>query len=507
MKKKAEIIFKVISLVILIFYLFNCSDLVDPKLQGEKKQKEPPQTKIIHVPAPNNPDSVRYKTVQTISWRGLAPNSIIKGYHYKIETEFVNSGATKEQDWKFTTREQKQIVFPSSDKVNKQTILVKAEDRAGRIDNTPDTLVIYTRQSINPETEIKYPSNEDNFNDSLLVQSQADELWPGIKVVVTGNQPNPYKYKSPPKIMDYEYKIDNGDWSESISDTVLYIDPALIEGKVEGKHTLYVRSRNTAFRSDTTPAMTDLYFYLPEKDRDKWLIIDDTYNSRFGVSDSKQDAFFSEVFTDAGINNFDTWDYYTQGVIPIKKLKEYDKILYHSEHSRKTHISEFIPQFWQFLNTGGRLWITSRQILDNLDRSEVEEKLRFFGDFTKDALHINGFNNGAPNKLQGAILPREKDTAYADNGKYSQTIGGIKNITVIPDEDIGNFSEPVFQYYTADSVGVDWNGATIGTGYYNNNYRIVFCGFPLYYFEKEGAIKVLNEVREYFNEDKPFEQK
>jgi hypothetical protein len=188
----------------------------------------------------------------------------------------------------------------------------------------------------------------------------------------------------------------------------------------------------------------------------------------------------------------------------MDELKKYDKILYHCEHNRKTHIDEFVPQLWQFLDTGGNLWITSRQILDNLDRMEVREKLKYFGDFTRDVLHLNGYYNNAPNKLQGAIVTEDQDTAYADDTKYSQTIGGIDEITVILDDDLGNFSEPVFQYFTADSGGVGWNGSYIGTGYYNDNYRIVFCGFPLYYFTTDGAVTVLDEVREYFAEDKPF---
>ena len=504
MRKNIGLIFKLIAIAGLIFLLLNCSDIINPELNGTKKEIDPPETEILNVPAPNNPDSTLYLTVQTISWRGLAPNSIVKGFHYKIKTVFVNSGETMEQDWQFTPEEQKQIVFPSSDRINKQVIVVKAEDREGRIDQSPDTLTIYTRQSINPETAIKYPSNNDDFNDTLLVKPEADILWPGIRAVVNGSQPNPYNYKSPPKIMDYQYKLDDGPWSETISDTILYIDPALIEGEVGGSHKLYVRSRNTAFKPDTTPAVANLYFYLPEENRDKWLIFDDTYNSRFGISDSEYNTFFSDLFNNAGISNFDTWDYYEKGILPIQKLKEYDKILYHSEHNRKTHISEFVPALWQFLNTGGNLWITSRQILDNLDRMEVKEKLRFFGDFTKDALHLNGYHNNAPNKLQGIILPDKQDTVYADPEKYSQTIGGIDEITVIPQNDIGNFSEPVFQYYTADSGGVDWNEATIGTGYYNDNYRIVFCGFPLFYLKMDAAVAVLNDVREYFTEDKPF---
>ena len=504
MNNKTKFVMKLISIAILSVFLFNCTDLVDPQLSGDKKEIDPPETDILNVPAPNNPDSVLYLTVQTISWRGLAPNSIIKGYHYKIETVFMNSGQTLEQDWKFTKNEQEQIVFPSSEKANKQTIIVKAEDREGRVDPTPDTLIIYTRQSINPETEIKYPSNNDSFNDTLLVKKEADLLWSGIRTVVAGTQPNPFNYKYPPGIMDYQYKIDDGEWSENIADTVLYIDPGMIEGQVEGPHKLYVRSRNTAFKADTTPAVVDLYFALPEEDRDRWLIIDDTYNSRFGISDDQENQFYIDVFETAGVENFDTWDYYENELVPMDELKKYDKILYHCEHNRKTHIDEFVPQLWQFLDTGGNLWITSRQILDNLDRMEVREKLKYFGDFTRDVLHLNGYYNNAPNKLQGAIVTEDQDTAYADDTKYSQTIGGIDEITVILDDDLGNFSEPVFQYFTADSGGVGWNGSYIGTGYYNDNYRIVFCGFPLYYFTIDGAVTVLDEVREYFAENKPF---
>lgn len=504
MKRKISIMINRILLATVLVFLLGCSDVLDPQLSGDKNEVQPPDTEILNVPAPNNPDSVLYLTVQTISWRGMAPNNIVKGFHYKIITEFVNSQEILEQDWQFTPDEQEQIVFPSKDRINKQAIIVKAEDRENRIDPTPDTLTIYTRQSINPGTEIMYPSNSDEFNDTLLVKPEADILWSGVRSVVQGSQPNPYNYKFPPGIMDYQYKFDDGEWSEYVADTVLYLDPGLIDGEVEGAHKLYVRSRNTAFKSDTTPAVVDLYFYLPEENSGKWLIIDDTYNSRFGITDASEEVFFKEVFETAGVEDFDQWDYYQKELVPMKVLKKYDNILYHCEHNRKTHISDYIPSLWQFLDTGGNLWITSRQILDNLDRMEVTEKLKFFGNFTKDALHLNGYYNNAPNKLQGVVLSEEQDTAYADDTKYSQTIGGIDEITALLDDHIGDFAEPVFEYTTSDSGGVEWNGSTVGAGYYNATYRTVFCGFPLYYFTTESAVTILNEVREYFTEDKPF---
>src|SRR6056297_457779 len=152
MKRKISIMINRILLATALVSLLGCSDVLDPQLGGDKNELQPPDTEILNVPAPNNPDSVLYLTVQTISWRGMAPNNIVKGFHYKIITEFVNSQETLEQDWQFTPDEQKLIVFPPKDRVNKQTIIVKAEDRENRIDPTPDTLTIYTRQSINPET-------------------------------------------------------------------------------------------------------------------------------------------------------------------------------------------------------------------------------------------------------------------------------------------------------------------------------------------------------------------
>jgi hypothetical protein len=286
-----------------------------------------------------------------------------------------------------------------------------------------------------------------------------------------------------------------------VPDSAFYIAPNEISGNLEGAHKLYVKARNTAFKADDTPAEIEVYFYVPDHDDMEWLVIDDTYDDRFGVSDAKQDDYFNQVFGNV-VNSYSMWDYASQGVVSMKEIAKYKNVLYHCEHTRSSHLNEFIPIFWQYLETGGKLMITSREILDNLERPEIVEKLKYFGDFTKEILHIDNYYDNVPNKLQAITYNNDSDTAHVDTQKISAAIGGVTDVTYV--NGLGNFCEPVFHFATTDTATTNWNGTTIGTGYYNDTYRIVFCGFPLYPLTIEGGEAILRKTITYFEEDKPF---
>ncbi len=487
-------------LLSVILIIIGCSEIINPEMKGEKNAIHPPSTKILNVPTPNNPQPLDqlYETVLDVAWSGISNSSLITGFYYKVVSEFMETGEIIEQPEVFTEDKSVQMVFPSRDKVNKQTIRVFALDKEGQKDETGDSLVIYTRQSIAPDTKILFPAN----NDTLLINRQIDLTWKGFKVVVVDSQPNPFNFANPPVVMDYFYKIDDGEWSTPQPDSAFYIDPAIITGEIEGAHKLYVKARNNAYKADTTAAEIDLYFYLPDENKKEWLIIDDSNEKKFGVTDAKSDQYFFDLFEFMNIDNYMVYDVKENGIIPIHLIRQYKYVLYHSEHISKTNLDQFIPVLTQYLDTGGRLLITSTQILDNIDNDNIKKSMKYYGDFLKDYVHIDSYNYGLPNKMQGLSFSTSNDTVYADIEKINATIGGIKDITRITK--LGNFAEPLFQFVTKDSLNLKWNGADIGIGYYNDSYRLVFCGFPLYPFTIEGGAAIIKEVTKYFDEEKPF---
>ncbi len=489
---------KLFVLFLIFIMVYSCSELLKPEVSGEKHEIEPPQTRVLNIPSPNaaEPLDQLYESVQYIGWNGISDNSIIKGYHYQITTKFLDSDEVFEQETVYTEKDRKLIVFPSKESVNQQTIRVFAEDIKGNIDPVGDSLEIYTRQSVSPETEIVFPV----WGDTLLVSKETDYIYQGIKVVVADSQPNPNLYANPPEIMDYLYKVDDGEWLGPVPDSAFYIDPAQITGNLEGSHTLYVKARNTAFKDDDTPASIEMYFYEPDHDELEWLVIDDTYDDRFGVSDTKQDDYFSEVFNGVVPGNYGMWDYASQGVVSAKEISKYKNVLYHCEHTRSSHLNEFVPILWQYVETGGNLMITSKEILDNLERPDIVEELKYFGNFTKDILHLDNYYDNVPNKLQAVTFG--SDSVLVDESKISAAIGGVTDVTYI--NGLGNFAEPVFRFATADSAALNWNGRTVGSGYYNDTFRILFCGFPLYPFTVEAGQAILRKAITYFEEDKPF---
>lgn len=483
---------------VIFIMVYSCSELLKPEMSGKKYAIAPPETKVLNIPSPNaaEPPDQLYESVQYIGWNGISDNSIIKGYHYQIATLYMDSKEVFEQEMVYTENERELIVFPSRETVNRQRIHIYAEDKEGNIDPVGDSLVIYTRQSVPPETGIEFPA----WGDTLLVNDFTDYIYQGIKVVVSDSQPNPNLYTNPPEIMDYLYKVDDGQWLGPVADSAFFIDPTLIEGELEGPHTIYVKARNTAYKDDDTPASIEVYFYVPDHDDLEWLVIDDTYDDRFGVSDTKQDGFFTEVFDGVVPNSYGMWDYTAQGVVPVKEIAKYKNVLYHCEHTRASHLNEFIPVLWQYVETGGNLMITSREILDNLERPEVVDELRYFGDFAKEILHINSHYDDVPNKMLAVTF--DSDSVAVDISKISAAIGGVADVTYI--NGLGNFAEPVFKFATTDSTTLNWNGRTVGSGYYNDTYRILFCGFPLYPFTVEGGQAILRKAIDYFEEDKPF---
>ncbi|MFP4546529.1 MAG: hypothetical protein ACLFQM_00245 [Fidelibacterota bacterium] len=481
--------------------VISCSDMLNPELGGEKKEIQPPATKILNIPAENEPAPISqlYQAVLQIGWKGISDNSLIRGFYYQITSEFMERGEVVIQEPVFTNKESATIVFPSRDKVNKQVITVFAQDKDGRVDPVGDSLTIYTRQSIAPDTRILFPNDQD----TLLVNAQTDYIWKGFKVVVADSQPNPYNYANPPEIMDYLYKIDDGEWSSPQSDSAFYIDPEIISGPIEGPHKLYVKARNTAYKDDTTAAELNLYLYLPDENKREWLIIDDT-NTRFKPKDSDHDQYFEDIFNYLGKQDVGTWDVKDQGVITMKEIKKYKYVLYHSEDAGNTNIDQMVPVFTQYLETGGRLMITTKETLDKLNRNNVRKELLYYGDFISDFLHIKDYRMGGsvPDKLQGLNFVNSPDTAIVDSNKISASIGGVTGVTYI--NEIGDFAEPVFEYATGDSANLNWNGADVGIGYYNDSYRLIFCGFPMYPFTVESGAAIISEVETYFNEEKPF---
>lgn len=484
---KSNLPILIISLILLIS--ISCKD----ELNGPENPIDPPSTSIINIPVPNSLDNL-YDPVLKVGWRGVSANSIVAGFWVSWKSEFLVSNEVVVQKPFFTNDVSQTIAFPSKDSLNKQTLIVKAEDQYGVIDPNGDSVVFYTSKTIPPVTSIEFPKN----NSSAFIMDSPTITWKGVKLVCKSQT----TYGA---VKQYAVKIDNNEWSGWFPDSNIYLSKNNIQGFTAGKHKIQVKSRNAALVEDPNPAEIEMTFVLPTHSKE-WLIVDDTNDQNGTIerpSDEQVDEFYERLLSEV---QSDSWDITQDGMITKTKLGDYKYVLWHSDDHRKTSLPQAAGVLIDYLNTRGKLMISGWNYLTYFKpEGDWVDSIKYYGNFLTNYLHVNGSRTIEEALLDSVIIQNSNDSFQAaaiDTNKIWNFRNGLYK--VMDFNNTGSFTRKIFSYHSADTTGNNFSNVNIGMGYQNSEYQLVVTGFPFYYLTNEAAGYVFRRSKEYLDTNFPF---
>ncbi len=345
--------FAVVLVVILIFAVASCERPTDPP-----HANNPPDTKLANIPKDN--DTVF--ALVTLFWDAGDYDGYITHYQYRYFTYHLLPGTGQwilfdSTGWKDTTGSTVTIPFNSTDSLNKQEFYVRAIDNDGNIDPTPAGKVLTTTRTAPPVTKLLAPVK----NAKVLVSQHVTDWWPGLNIVF-----NAKDQAKEGAIVEYAWSVDGGAWTW-VTDTSLYLPPAVFAEPLNGTHTIKVTSRNNTNLVDPVGDSSIVTLIVPTFEKSV-LIIDETdeFNSPFitmRVSDATVDSFYARVFPGA-----DSWDFKAKGMPPRDVLSHYKLLVWHADDvpvSRPHKISDpaNIAIFTDYLKVGGKFLMSGWRIL------------------------------------------------------------------------------------------------------------------------------------------------
>ncbi len=461
-------------------------------LIGTPKTIQPPKTELLPIPKPNTPENP-YSPEIELHWKGISEGALIEGYWVSWTSYYLIRHDSVVQKPFFTKSTSRLIAFPSADSVNKQVLLVKAQDNYGNVDPVGATRTFYTKRLYPPETQIIFPRN----NQSVFFLNGQIQTWKGIKIICTATT----KFD---KIEGYSLKLDDFSWSQWQTDSIFYLTKDTYPDLTEGKHDVYIRARNTALVEDPTPAHITLTFVHP-KHENGWLLVDDTKDEKGTLehpSDAQVDQFYDSLLIDVP---HDKWDYRQQGRVPREILGRYKYVLWYSDSKGESNLPNNVGILTDYLNTKGRLVVSGWNIFSLfLPGAAWTDSIQYFGHFLRDYLHMR-WHGTIEEALLDTVVIRTSDgqiTEYApvDTNKIWFFRKGLHMVNRFSP---GDFTESFFFYHSADTSS-SYTGSIVGFGYHNMNYQLVVSGVPFYYLTLDGARKVFLRAKEYIEKEFPY---
>ena len=487
-----KLFIKVLIFVILIVMsisIISCKE----ELVGTVDQLIPPQTELLNIPVPNTIENL-YSPIIKVGWRGISEGALIKGFWVSWKSYYLVKKDSVKQDPYFTTEVTQEIAFSSADSINKQILLVKSEDEYGNIDPVGAALTLYTSRTKPPQTQFIFPDD----SSSAFFLNNTTNLWLGVRIDCKGTTETGV-------LKDYSIKVDGGNWSEWQPSPVFYLNKEKYHDLTEGMHSIKAISRNNVLVEDPTPAEITITLVKPSHDKE-WLIIDDTKDQSGSTerpSDEQVDLFYDALLI--GVPH-DSYDIIKEGMIQKDLIGQYKYVLWHSDDYHQTDLPEAIGVLTDYLNTGGRILISGWNFYSYFDPdgSWVDD-IPFYGNFLTDYLHLNGQRTIGDASLDGVMVVGEEDSvrnlAELDTDKIYSFRKGLYKVNNY--NNLGSFTNPLFYYHSADTVNTRSNNV-VGYGYHNSVYRVVVSGFPFYYLTEQGAAKVFNRSKQYFEENFPY---
>jgi len=469
-----------LSLVILVFgsmwffLLLQCDRPTEPA-----RENTPPNTTLANIPQPGD---TLFPLVQII-WDGEDSDGYIVGCEYRYTSHHIHRGDSAVFDWIASDDEILDLVFESSDSLNRQELEVRAVDNEGDKDPTPAKLTFYTPRTFLPQTEITAPED----GSALFVKEETSDWWPGILLTFQATDEDG-------EITEYGWAVDGGEFTWT-QDTAVYITPEDLGPTPEGEHTLSVTARDNTNLVDPDPAAVTVRLVQPTFSK-TLLIIDETNEDAFpGSADATDAAVDSFYHALTGLQS--SWDYADQGIPPRDTLGQYQLILWHADNPLSTRPHELVNNvdiLQDYASVGGDFILGGWGILKSFTWEAGFPRTFEEGTFVHDFLHINEANETAlyPSDFTGAVgigdefsdisVQSSKLTTFPYQGKLSQVDLVLQ---------MGGFTRPIFAYIGEES---DYVGKIVGTRYYGTSFNAVVLGFPVFFIEDSDAAVLMSEI-------------
>lgn len=465
-----DMFYTMLFLLILLNYSCNKSEI-----SGLKAPNSLPDTYLANIPPQNTPDQL-YSFRLTFSWDGRDEDGVIVGFYYRYD----------DMEWTFTDKRSGTFSFKSPDSINYHQFSVKAVDNDGAEDPTPDTRAFYTCQNQNPHTEIISGPAE---GEELFMLPEITETWQGLEIRFKGTDDDG-------TISGYEYTVD-----DTTKWTFIENDFIRLTQVNEGEHKFYVRAIDDAQGKDLTPAMLMFRAVIATFDAGI-LVIDETRDgqgsSKASPSDEQVDQFYTDVLMNAG-RSFTEWDLADQGLPTALDIAPFSLIIWHTDDRVKQEIRSSIKLLKDYLNVGGKLWITGWRVIPEIDVFIGAEFHSYeSGEFGRDYLHLKEYNEQSEFDFIGARGVNGFPNIEVDNEKLLSSYDGMLNFIGIMIPIDCNLSEPILTFKSA--INSSFDGQPCGIRIINNNLKIIVFSFPLYFMNPTHTSDVMEKVLSDLNE-------
>ena len=464
-------IFFIVILGIFVFFHSGCKRSTAPE-----HPNIPPTTTIANVPVEG--DTIFPLT--QITWDGGDLDGYIVGCEYRFTTYHLFKGDSFTTKWKFSPDETLNIIFESSDSLNRQKLQIRSVDNDGGVDPTPAQKIIYTKKTIAPVASIHTPID----NQTYFYLDETTDWWQGIHLTFSA-------FDQDGEVDAYAYSIDGNDWVWT-TDTSLYLTNVDFNPPLQGEHEIRVTARDNTNLMDPVGATVHINLVKPAFDKDI-LIIDETAESQFPTSakttDARVDSFYSNLF-----GPHDDWDFADNGMPPKDVLGRYKMIIWHADNKPTTRPHEIInhtEEVADYLNVGGNIIISGWRILKSFAWEENFPKTFDQGSFVHDYLHINKVDEtpAIPSDMFAVNGINGMDDMWTDSLKLKSFpyLYKLSQINVI--SELGGFSKTIFLY---GGTNMNYVGRPCGLHYYGTSFDVIVLGFPLY-FMKEDQAKIVGQ--------------
>lgn len=459
---------KIIILVLFIsvFVLNFCDFSTKPP-----RENQPPTTTIANIPVEQDTLFPRVK----IRCDGGDSDGFIIGYEYRVKTYHLKIGDSTITSWQYVSEDSSNgildIIFESSDSLNRQVIQVRSVDNDSAVDPTPAEKTIFTPRSIYPETVIKNPVNNSKF----FFLDQMTDWWQGIKIDFSGNDADG-------EVVEYGWSLDDNPFTWTI-DTTVNLKPEMFSDGIEGKHSIKIICRDNTNLIDSIGATVNFTFIRPKFDGNI-LIIDDTEEGYFPSSAGKTDTIVDSIYNK--LFSPDTTIDYEQNGMPEKEfLGKYKLLIWHADNpNSRHHLPQHADIIQDYLNVGGNIIVIGWQMLKSFAYEENFPVSFEEGSFVNDYLHISEANahQGLFGDFTGAYgagdFPRvdvngDLVPSFPYNGK-------LKLIEVVTQP--GPFTEVIYTYIGED---VSLMAYPCGIMYRGTQFNVIVITFPLTFLKEE----------------------
>ncbi len=503
MKDRFILIQRITQLMFLL-YLFGCSIIFisihgcsEPKNPSEPYPNILPETELANVP-PNDPNGENpLFALVTLNWIGSDADGFVTAFKYRWS--YVENGETKYRDWitipaiDSTGRpvqgsNNRSFVFESQEELNPHLFEITAIDDAGDEDPTPASKWIWTKHALPPETQIK---SAPDSNAQVFMIDHVTDTWGGIKFGFSGTDDDG-------EVVDYSWKVDNGEWSEWQLGTEAIVLAKHLSQPLNGRHVFYVRARDNTNIDDQTPASWSFQVIVPTWTR-QMLIID---NTRDGTgmagspTDTQVDSFYTSIISQTNRPDFDHWDVKEQGYPSRLDLSDYRVILWHNDFfivdAQSRPDAVFMETIQDYLNVGGRMIMSGWRFI-SLSSSEAPVDT-----FVFRYAHVQLEMDQTTEKdfIGASGMAGYPDVSMDKDKLVASWEGAIDRVLLLTPR---GFAESIYQFNSKDGTS-QYQGRIVAVRYLGITYQVVFFGYPLYFLKQDDARALIDRVLLDFNE-------